>query len=88
MSETDIKAENLDYATFAATLNQLNDSDRAFAASRVQQLLRGAKNTKCKNPSGSQYSDEAMAFRADIAAEVLRELVRTGKIKRLVAPAE
>lgn len=88
MSETDIKAENLDYATFAATLNQLSESDRASAAGRVQQLLRGAKNKKSGIQPGSQYTDEVTAFRADIAAEVLRELVRAGKIKRLVAPAE
>jgi hypothetical protein len=88
MSDTDIKPEDLDYATFAATLNQLNDSDRASAASRVQQLLRASKNRMPAARSTNQYSDEATAFRADIAAEVLREFFRAGKINRLIFPTE
>jgi hypothetical protein len=88
MSETDIKPEDLDYATFAATLNQLNDSDRASAANRVQQLMRASKNKKSGTLLNNHYTDEASAFRADIAAEILCELARAGKVKRLIRPQE
>ncbi len=88
MTETDIKPEDLDYTTFAATLNQLNDSDRASAASRVQQLLRASEKRMPGARSTNHYTDEATAFRADVAAEVLRELFRAGKINRLVYTSE
>lgn len=77
-----ITPEDLDYTTFAMTVGQLKEADQARAITRVKELL---KKTGAPAPRSNQTDvDEEIAFRADIAAQVLQELAHAGKIKRLV----
>lgn len=88
MLDTDIKAEDLDYTTFAMTLGQLAESDRVAAVVRVQHLLTASRPKQSPSTRKNLDADEASAFRADIAAQVLKELVRSGKVKRLIRQTE
>jgi hypothetical protein len=82
MTEIIIKPEDLDYTTFALTLGTLKEADQAKAITRVKELLH--KNRASPTRSNVAEPDEETAFRVDVAAQVLQELARAGKIKRLV----
>jgi hypothetical protein len=86
MPELQIDPDKLTYTIFALTLSQLNESDRHTTVERIQALLRqnpggGPKIAKAELTEGS---DEFIAFRSDVAAKVLRELILAGKITRLI----
>ena len=82
MNEFTIKPEDLDYTTFALTLGRLKEADQARAIARVKELLQ---KSRAGSTRSNQFEiDEEVAFRADVAAQVLQELAVAGKIKRLV----
>ena len=86
MNIEQIDTEKLDYTTFALTLSQLGEADRHRTVERIQSLL----SQKPSGPVSFQDAkladgcEEIVAFRSDIAAQVLRELVKAGKIDRMI----
>jgi hypothetical protein len=82
MTDITINPQDVDYATFALTLGRLKEGDQAAAILRVKELLQRTRVSELRT-NKSEFDEEA-AFRSDIAAQVLQELVRAGKIEKLV----